>query len=59
MELLTESDVSREFNIARQTLMNWRSRGKGPSYIRFGRAVRYCRKDLLEFLDRNRVTPGG
>lgn len=40
-----------------QTLAAWRSRGQGPAFVRVGRAVRYLRSDLEQFLRAGRVDP--
>lgn len=41
-----------------QTLANWRCSGKhGLAYTRLGRQVRYRVRDLLEFAEKNRITP--
>jgi predicted DNA-binding transcriptional regulator AlpA len=40
------------------TLASWRSRGRGPAFLRLGgRAIRYRRSDLERFLERERVVP--
>lgn len=36
-------------------LRAWRQRGKGPSFVRLGRMVRYPIEDLKTFLELNRV----
>jgi len=38
-----------------QTLRNWRCRGLGPNYVRFGAAIRYRIADLLDFAERRKV----
>lgn len=39
-----------------RALQNWRSRGGGPKFVRIsGRSVRYTRRDLFEWIDKNRV----
>jgi hypothetical protein len=38
-------------------LRKWRLLGKGPTYCKVGRLVRYADADLAEYLDANRVEP--
>jgi hypothetical protein len=49
---LTESQVAEQL-VA--TLRAWRHRGKGPRFLRFGRAVRYLPADLDEFIHASAV----
>lgn len=35
------------------TLNQWRYQGRGPLFVRLGRAIRYRREDLDEFLERS------
>ena len=39
--LLTESAASRFLCISSRTLQTWRAKGKGPPFVRVGRAIRY------------------
>ena len=41
----------------RGTMAQWRHRGEGPPYIRFGNRVLYYGSDLNRFLDSNLVEP--
>lgn len=38
---LTPTEVAERWHIKRATLANWRYQGKGPTYIKLGRTVRY------------------
>ena len=38
-----------------QTLRNWRFLGKGPSYSKIGKSVRYKISDVYEFLEKRKV----
>jgi hypothetical protein len=38
-------------------LRKWRLLGKGPTYCKIGRLVRYADPDLAEYLNANRVEP--
>jgi predicted DNA-binding transcriptional regulator AlpA len=40
-----------------QTLRNWRHRGVGPAYSKIGRAIRYDRAEVIEFIEKRKVTP--
>ncbi len=54
--LLNQKDAARFLGLSARTLESWRWRGQGPAYVRIGRnRVRYHRRDLEAFLDRNRV----
>ena len=41
----------------RGTLAQWRHRGEGPRYVRFGNRVLYAGRDLNAFLDSKIVEP--
>lgn len=36
-----------------QTLHVWRHQGKGPTYLKIGRLVRYRMSDLVAFMEKN------
>ena len=42
-------------NVKKNTLEIWRLKGRGPAFRKFGRAVRYHKKDLDAYADENRV----
>ncbi len=50
MLLLRTNEAAETLGIAKTTLDTWRSRGGGPVYIKYGRAVRYRREDLEKFM---------
>lgn len=56
---LTAEEAAHYLGLSRQTLANWRVRGKGPAYSRLGGSGRpvivYLREDLDVFLRANRV----
>ncbi len=35
----------------------WRKEGRGPSFVRVGRLIRYLRSDLTDWLTSRKVTP--
>jgi len=47
---LTETQAAEHLGLSIATLRAWRHRGKGPRFVRFGRAVRYLRADLEAFI---------
>jgi hypothetical protein len=53
--LLTELAAAEILNLSIRTLQMWRVRGAGPSYVRAGRAIRYCRRDLIKWIEANTV----
>ena len=55
---LTETEAAARLGLKVPTLRAWRNQGRGPAYVRLGRAIRYLVSDLDEFLHSNRHTPG-
>jgi len=49
-QALTEHDVARQLGLSVATLRAWRLKGKGPPFVRFGRAVRYLAADVERFV---------
>ena len=39
------------------TLAQWRHRGEGPPFVRFGNRILYAGNDLNSWLDKHRVDP--
>jgi predicted DNA-binding transcriptional regulator AlpA len=57
-DLLTEAEAAEFLGLEPKTLAVWRSTKRYPlCYVKVGRLVRYCRSDLLAFLESRRV-PG-
>jgi len=52
-----EKEVAALIGFAVQSLRNWRFLGRGPSYIKRGRSVRYRLKDVLDWMETHRVEP--
>jgi hypothetical protein len=42
-------------DLSPQTLRNWRLQGRGPAYVKLGRAVRYSLNDLIAWLEARRI----
>ena len=47
---LTETEAAEHLGLSIATLRAWRHRSRGPRFVRFGRAVRYLRADLDDFI---------
>jgi excisionase family DNA binding protein len=54
---LTETEAAAHLGLKVATLRAWRHQGRGPVYVRLGRAVRYLLADVQEFLNSNRQAP--
>jgi len=48
--LLRTTDVAKILDISKATLETWRSRGGGPVFVKYNRAVRYRTEDLDKFI---------
>jgi excisionase family DNA binding protein len=57
IEPLTESEAAARLGLKIATLRAWRHQGKGPAFLRLGRAIRYLQTDLDEFVQANRHQP--
>jgi predicted DNA-binding transcriptional regulator AlpA len=56
-EPLTESEGALRLGLKVATLRAWRHQGRGPGFVRLGRAIRYLSADIDEFLSANRCRP--
>jgi predicted DNA-binding transcriptional regulator AlpA len=56
-EPLTEVEAAGRLGLKVATLRAWRHQGKGPAFVRLGRAIRYLPSDIDEFLVANRHQP--
>ena len=54
-QFLSEAQVAQILNRAPSTLQKDRCNGRGLPYVRFGRTVRYCLGDLVDYIEANRV----
>lgn len=50
---LTEEETAAALRVSPATLRTWRSRGRGPRFVKVGRLVRYRPVDLERHADRN------
>ncbi|MBW2600193.1 MAG: helix-turn-helix domain-containing protein [Deltaproteobacteria bacterium] len=48
--LLRTTDVAKLLSISKATLETWRSRGGGPAFVKYDRAVRYRKEDIDRFI---------
>ena len=48
---LTTAQAAELLGIKHGTLEIWRIQGKSPKYMKIGRAVRYRKSDVLEFME--------
>ena len=55
---LNEAQAAGRLGLKVATLRAWRNQGRGPAYVRLGRAIRYLPIDIDEFLRSNRHKPG-
>jgi hypothetical protein len=56
--LLTEVQAADLLSLSVRTLQAWRTRAFGPAFVRAGRAIRYRRRDLLDWAQANTVCGG-
>ena len=54
-----EKEAAEMLGCTVSALRKWRLLGRGPTYCKVGRLVRYAESDLQEFLAANRVEPMG
>lgn len=55
-QALTEHEVAARLGLSVATLRAWRLKGKGPPFVRFGRAVRYLEEDVERFVEACRAS---
>ncbi len=49
---LTTAQAAQFLSVSPRTLEDWRLRGGGPPFRKYGRLVRYLRGDLIAFAER-------
>ena len=52
---LTRQQAADYLGLKKATLEAWATHGGGPTFCKFGRAVRYRKQDLDEFVERSLV----
>lgn len=55
-DLITPEEVAKKLAISTQTLLLWRKKNFGPSFIKLDRAVRYSKEGLEEWIKLNTCT---
>ena len=55
--MFNDREVAERLGCKVSTLRKWRLLGKGPTYRKLGRMVRYGEADLHAYLESNRVEP--
>ena len=55
--MLDEQEVARMLGLAYRTVRDWRFKGKGPPYVKFGQTVRYRLKDIEKLVADELVDP--
>jgi predicted DNA-binding transcriptional regulator AlpA len=58
-EYLTEREVVELTGRALSTLRNDRATGRGFPYVKWGRFVRYRKRDVIAFMESHKVKPMG
>jgi len=56
---LKEIEAAERLGCKVSTLRKWRLLGKGLTYRKIGRLVRYCEADVAAFLEANKQPTGG
>lgn len=56
---MNTEDAAHLLGLSPRTLEDWRYRGGGPAYRKFGKSVRYLRSDLIAFAEHGRITNTG
>ena len=51
MKLLTNTETAQLLGLKPNTLEIWRTQGRGPTFRKIGRAIRYAEADVLTWLD--------
>ena len=49
--LLNETETAEQLSLKKSTLRKWRCLGKGPSFVKFGSAVRYEQAAIITFIN--------
>lgn len=58
-KMLNDRQAAEFLNVGLQTLRNWRSQHRGPSYHRLGRLIRYNGTDLERYLESKKIKVNG
>jgi excisionase family DNA binding protein len=58
-QLLTENEAAGILRVSLTSVRRWRREGRGPTYRKLGRTVRYRPDDLADFIAASRCTETG
>ena len=50
LDLMEPKEVAELLGVTEGTLVNWRTKGRGPRYIKSGKAVKYRRAAVAEWI---------
>lgn len=56
MKLLTNSQTAELLGLKPNTLEIWRVEGRGPTFIKIGRSVRYRESDVVQWIEEQACT---
>jgi excisionase family DNA binding protein len=51
--LMTQREAAALLRLSERTMERHRTAGTGPRYLALGRAIRFRRRDVLDFIERN------
>ena len=51
--MMTEEQAAELACVSFRSLQTWRLKGGGPRFAKLGRAVRYRRRDILDWVEKN------
>jgi len=54
-EFLTTDQLAGVLGLKKNTLEGWRTQGRGPAFIKVGRAIRYRKTDIDDYLKNQTV----
>jgi predicted DNA-binding transcriptional regulator AlpA len=54
---MSNREAAEFLGLSPHTLHGWRSRKRGPAYVKCGGHVRYLRGDLVKWMESHRIDP--
>ena len=57
VRFVNDVEAAKILSVSPQSLRNWRCIGRGPSYTKRGRMVRYQIQNLLSYMEQGRIDP--
>ena len=46
---ISQRELARRWGLSIDTLKRWRAQGRGPSWVRIGRQIRYAMRDIWDY----------